>query len=688
MIKYYKYLILFVLLFGVKQLSMAQTEEISYEIIKQKVEDIAERFDIEMDYSDFIDALFYYALHPLNLNTATAYELKSLGLLNDLQITNLLEYKKKKGNLETIYELKDISGFDYLFAYELQTFVYVGPVESKVKIKPSEVLTGGRNDLIMRYGRVLEEQKGFSDTTDSRYQGSPDKYYFRYRYSFRDIFSVGFLGEKDAGESFFTGSNKSGFDFYSVHAFIKTDGLLSAAAVGDYHLEFGQGLTLWSGLGFGKSVDALGTQKGGRGLRPNTSANENLIFRGAAITLKPFIPIALTVFYSNKKLDAGIETDTTNTDESYFSSIQESGLHRTKNEIDKEKSIGEQIMGGHIQYNHNRLSIGFTSYYSKFSIPLMKEPLLYQIYDFQGTENLNSGLDFSWNMNRIGFFGEGSLSKNGGKAMVLGMIANVHPRLKMSLLYRNFEPDYQVFYSSPIAESSKAANEIGLYLGIRSYIGKSSSINSYVDLFSFPWMKYRVDAPSDGIEYMVDFTNEINRNFMFYMRFKSETKMLNQTDISEYINTPEPVLKQSLRFNFTYSPTNDIRLQSRIEGVKYQHSPMEAKFGYLLFQDLKCKSSEKPFDISIRYAIFNTDSYDTRIYAYESDVLYKFSIPGYYYQGQRYYLMFHWDVTRKIDFWFKISQTVYFDRNIIGSGQDEIDGNKKSEFTAQMRFKF
>lgn len=666
----------------------AQTEGQTYDMIRQKVEEIAERFEIEMDFADFVDILYIYYQNPLNLNTATSDQLKSLGLLNDLQISSLIEYRSKKGKLETIYELKDIPGFDYLFAYELQTFVYIGSGEAAKKPPIKTLITKGRHDLITRYGRVLEEQKGFSDTTSSAYKGSPDKLYFRYRYTYRDLLSIGFLGEKDAGEEFFQGSNKQGFDFYSGHIFLKNEGFIKTIALGDYHLEFGQGLTLWSGLGMGKSVDALGTQKAARGIRPNTSANENLFFRGGAIALQPLKPLTINLFYSNKNIDAGLESDSNSLEEEYFSSIQESGFHRTENELSNKRSTNEQIIGTNINLHHKRLTIGLTSYYTLFDKPLSKDLAPYQIFDFQGKTNINSGIDFKWSLGKIGFFGEGAISKNFGKAGIIGLVTDLHPRIKASLVYRNFEPEYQVFYSAPFSETSKTANEQGLYLGLRTYIGKSSSLNGYIDLFSFPWLRYRVDAPSQGHEFMIDYSKEVKRDFNYYIRFKSETKMLNQTIDFAYFDIPKPVQKQSLRFNFSYNPTKEIRLQTRVEGVKYEHLPLEPKFGYLLFQDIKWSSTEKSYDFSIRYALFNTDSYDTRIYAYESDVLYKFSIPGYYYQGQRYYILFHWDVTRRIDFWFRFSQTVYFDREIIASGQDEISGNKKSEITVQMRFKF
>ena len=667
---------------------LAQNEKADYDLVRQKVENFAEQFEIEMDYSDFVDVLYYYYQHPLNLNAASDEQLRSLGLLNDMQIQSLLEYRSKHGNLATIYELKDVAGFDYLFVFQLKSFVSVGPVEKIEKVSVKTMLTRGRHDLILRYSRIPEEQFGFRDTTDSRFLGSPDRLYFRYRYTYRDKLSIALIGDKDAGEEFFKGSNKQGFDFYSGHISYKGEGLLQSVVLGDYHVEFGQGLTLWSGLGFGKSVDALGTQKGARGLRPNTSANEYLYMRGAAASLKPWEPLRVTLFYSQKKLDANADTEYESAEDEFFSSVQESGYHRTLTELDKEDAVDEQLMGGNVQFRKKRLQIGATAYYTRYDRYLLRNPALYKMYDFEGQDNVNSGIDFSWSHNRIGFFGEMAMSKNGGMAALAGMVADVHPRFKLSLLYRYYEPQYQVNYAVPFAESSGANNEEGLFLGMRAYLGKASSLNAYVDLFSFPWMRYRVDAPSQGKEVMLEYHYDINRRAHFYTRLRSETKMLNQSLASEVINVPTPVLRQSMRLNFKYEPLREWHLQSRFEVARYEHEPEAEKYGYLLFQDIKYRPEEQPFDVVFRYAIFNTDSYDTRLYAYESDVLYKFSIPGYYYKGQRYYLMLHWDVTRKIDFWIRFAQTVYFDRDVISSGNAEIEGNKKSEITAQLRVKF
>ena len=91
----------------------------------------------------------------------------------------------------------------------------------------------------------------------------------------------------------------------------------------------------------------------------------------------------------------------------------------------------------------------------------------------------------------------------------------------------------------------------------------------------------------------------------------------------------------------------------------------------------------------MRYALFQTDSYDARIYAYENDVPGSYSIPAYYSRGSRFYLMLDYNITRKIELWVRYSQTFYDNQTTISpGGLSEINGNTKSEIRTQIRFKF
>jgi hypothetical protein len=673
----------------------AQNAENAKDFIRQKIEEISDKYELNLDYSDVVDVLYYYYQHPLNLNTATAEDLRQLGLLSELQINNLLNFRKKNGNFQTIYELRDVEGFNYVFINDIRVFFTVAPPGKREPFKIRKALKYGRSDLFVRYGQVLQRQLGYQPVSDSalaanpnsHYLGNPSKVYFRYRFTYRNRLSIGLVGDKDAGEEFFRGSNPYGFDFYSAHIFIRDFGMVKAAVVGDYHLEFGQGLTMWSGIGFGKSVDVLGVQKVARGIRPNTSANENLYFRGAATTIGLSDAVKVTAFYSNKNLDAGLQNDTLNAEELYYKSIQETGMHRTPAEIAKKHAVNEQIFGGNFSFDKSGFHIGATAYKTIYSKDLKKDPQPYQIYDFQGNNNFNAGVDFRYSVTKAGFFGEVSVSQNGGYAMLAGMVADLSPRYKMSLVYRDFLPEYQVIYAVPFSESTGAKNEKGLFLGALLYTGRSGSISAYYDIFSFPWLRYRVNAPSQGDEFLIQYQNEVSRNLTFYIRLKSENKTLNNT-VEGTVVSPAPVLKRSIRTNFRYEITQDIILQTRVEGIRYEHQPAEPENGYLLFQDINYRPQSLPFDISFRYAVFSTDDYDTRIYAYENDVLYKFSIPAYYYKGQRIYLMLHSRVLPRLDLWLRFSNTTFFDRETIGTGTEMINGNNKSEVTLQLRWKF
>ncbi|HUP11814.1 MAG TPA: hypothetical protein VM187_06370, partial [Niastella sp.] len=91
---------------------------------------------------------------------------------------------------------------------------------------------------------------------------------------------------------------------------------------------------------------------------------------------------------------------------------------------------------------------------------------------------------------------------------------------------------------------------------------------------------------------------------------------------------------------------------------------------------------------NLRLQYFNTDGYNSRIYAYESDVLYSFSIPAFFNTGFRYYFNLQYDVFKKLSVWLRWSQTIYKKGATIGSGITSIDGNKASEVKCQASYRF
>lgn len=260
--------------------------------IEQKIELLLEESETELDLTDITEELEYYRSFPLNLNSASADELARLNLLDPLQIEGILAYRRRFGIMKSIFELVYVDGFDMPTINKIIPFVTV-EIVTKPKALKFVDLQRGRHQLFLRYQEVMEQQSGYSPASDSllqkspnsRYLGSPQKYYLRYNYSLYNKISFGLTAEKDAGEEFFTGNRKDGFDFYSAHLSYTGTGLLRSAVVGDYSINAGQGLVCNSGLSFGKGSGVLSIRKRSQTLRKYTSADENRFFRGAAATI-------------------------------------------------------------------------------------------------------------------------------------------------------------------------------------------------------------------------------------------------------------------------------------------------------------------------------------------------------------------------------------------------------------------
>lgn len=681
----------------ISQNSFAQQPRISMEdreLLISRIEIIAEQSEDELDYTALFEDLFYFLEHPLNLNFATYDEFQRIFFLSDFQIHKIIEYRNVYGLFASIYELQSVEGFDRELIELLEPFVIISAEQPKAKLNVKDILKYGRHDLFLRYSRVLQQQSGYADLSDSAkaakpnsyFLGSQDKYYLRYGFNYFNKVRVGLTAEKDAGEEFFKGSQPQGFDFYSGFAYLSDLGIVEEVVVGDYQLEFGQGLTLWTGLYFGKSPDAGSLVRNQRRLRPNTSVDENRFMRGTAVTagLGNF---KITGFYSSKKIDGGSgDVDTVSQEIQFVTSIQETGYHRTNAEMANRKIIGETLYGGNITFRKNKFQVGATTYKTILDKPLTLPDQLYRKFDFEGTENLNYGLDVNFIVNRFNIFGEISGSENGGMAYLAGFYASLHPSVSLSFFYRNYGVDYQNLYSNAFGEGSTNQNESGIYSGLLVYLHRNWTFRGYSDVFSSPWLNYRVNFPSRGYEYHAQLDYHPNRRLETYFRYRFKQKPLNETGDPNMIKAGETI-KESFRLHASYAAMRQLLLKSRIEFLRYKLPDRGFQNGFLIYQDVQYQPTNKPYTVTLRYALFDTDSYDERIYAYENDVLYAFSIPAYYYKGSRFYILLKYDISEKIDLWLRFSQTYYDNKTIISSGITEIDGNTQSEVKVQMRIK-
>ena len=665
------------------------------EVVQQRIEFIAEQLETEeIDLTNIIEQLNYYFDHPLNLNSALAEELEELNLLSSVQINDLLLHRKAYGKFISIYELQSLEYWDLQTIQLVLPFVRVDDRLENLHISLKEALDQGNYELFLRYQVTPEEKKGYVPVPDSvltssnnHYYGNPDRYYTRFRYSYRTNISLGVTAEKDAGEEFFAGSQPNGFDFYSAHAFYKGGKYLKAIVVGDYQIQIGQGLSLWSGYAFGKTADVTNIKRSAIPIRAYTSVDETRFLRGAAVDLG-LENVSMTLFGSVKKVDATLFADSLYDDLEFVSSINLSGLHRTNSEIARKDALTERIGGANLRYRSRNFQVGLAGVYQGYDKEFNKTIQPYNQFDFRGKEMMALSCDYNWAVRNFNFFGELARSSfSGDWANMHGVLFSMDPRASFSILYRNYQKGYQTFYNAGFSEGSNTQNESGIYAGMKLKLNSDWSLNSYVDLFKFPWMKYQVDAPSEGHEIMIQPTFKPNKQLEIYGRYREQLRQKNSRDSDGTVTEIENVLQRNYRLNLSYAISEVFTIKSRIEYVTIDRPSNDPEKGMIITQDVLFKPKNLPFDLSLRYALFDTDSYDSRIYTYENNALYVFAVPAYYYQGSRAYILVRYSFLKHCDLWVRFGTFIYNNRDSIGSGAEEVLGSKKSELTFQLRIK-
>jgi hypothetical protein len=506
----------------------------------------------------------------------------------------------------------------------------------------------------------------------------------RYRYTFKNLLQYGLVAEKDAGEQLFRGAQKLGFDFYSFHLFARNLGNIRVLALGDFTVNMGQGLIQWQSLAFKKSVDVMGVKRQSAVLRPYNSAGEFLFNRGAGVTIRKG-NIEATVFASLRKLSANFVADTI-AFEDYISSFLTSGYHRTPSETADRNRLRQVAYGGTVKWLSDRWHVAVNAVSYHFSQPVQKRDEPYNLYALNGKSWYNFSTDYSYTYKNLHFFGEAASDKNFSKAFLNGLLLSLDPKVDLSIVHRSISKGYQAVNANAFTENTYPVNENGIYAGMSIRPAVAWRLDLYADLYRFPWLKSQVDAPSAGKDFLAQLTYTPNRQVEIYTRFRNETRQLNQPDNNSVTNYLVSVPKQNWRTQFLFKINTSVALRGRVEMVWYNRDKAESEEGMLTFVDFIYRPLLSRLSGVIRMQYFETDSYNSRLYAYENDVLYSYSIPVFYDKGYRYYVNLNYDLTKKISCWLRLAQTIYPGRESVGSGLDEIPRNRRTELKLQLRY--
>ena len=655
----------------------------SENLMEEVLEDLSVNNDINnsvnsLNWENELEELSNRLQEPVNLNSATREQLEQFPFLSDIQIEHLLAYIYIHGQMETIYELQLVEELDRQTIQYLLPFVCIKAINNEPAFRWKTMLKDagryGKNEVLTRLDIPFYKRKGYEHTYLGPSVYNSVKYTFRYR----DQLYAGGVAEKDAGEPFAALHNRYGYDYYSFYLLLQNCGRLKLLAVGNYRLSFGQGLVMSTDYLMGKTIYASSFNNRSTGIKRHSSTDEYNYFRGVATTVALTKRLSVSAFYSHRNMD-GVVTD------GEITSVYKTGLHRSRKEADKKNLLTSQLTGGNVSYQQNHIRLGITGVYYVFNRPYEPELTGYSKYNIHGNHFYNLGIDYAYRWRRFSFQGETAIGKQGWASLNRLQYSPVQD-IQFMLIHRFYSYDYWAMYAHSFGEGSTVQNEQGYYVGLETTPFSHWRFFVSFDLFSFPWKKYRINKPSRGTDGLIQATFTPRTNLSMYLKYRYKQKERDLTGSKGTLTLP--IFHHQLRYRLNYSLNDVFSSRTTLDYNHFHSQDRAATKGYQVTQMISSQLPWTRLFADVQGSYFCTDDYESRVYVSEKGLLYTFYTPSFQGRGFRCAVRLRYELNKHWLFITKFGETIYLNRNEIGSGNDLIYGNKKADIQMQLRIKF
>ena len=669
-----------ILIFVLPCLPVLSQQQRTWEELWEEMQPDANDEDDEETQDEAYERLAQLARSPLELNSATREELEQLPFLSALQVMDMQEYLHRYGPMRSLGELKMIASLDYRQLELLPFFVYVAEDSGETVSQPSSYRRSyyPHADLILT-GRVpFQERKG----DHAGYLGYRYRHSFRAEYSEGERLRVGLLGSQDAGEPFFAQGNRWGYDNYSYYVQVGRLGVLDKAIVGKYRVSAGMGLVLGGSFRLGKLASLMSLGRQPTTLRPHSSRSQADYFRGAAATVRllgsrqrfqALQSLTLTAFVSHRPIDATLADDGTAV------TLVTSGYHRTVSELARKDNTHLTAFGGRLAFSSGGWRLGLNTVNTHLDRRL-QPPMssLYRRYTPAGTDFLNASMDYSYTRPRLTIGGETAINRSGAVATVNSLGWQPSPSIGILALWRHYSYRYTGLYSHSFGDNSKAQNEQGFFLGTTWKPIRNLLLRAYADYAWFPWAKYLVSQSSQALDFL--FQAE-------YRPAKWRLLARGRMRFRERDDEAKTALIANNEYRLRLAATRDVShvlsLRTQLDAVRAFY--LQTSQGWMMSEHLSWQP--QTWLVSATAAWFHTDDYASRLYLYERLMAHEYSMPSYFGRGLHLAVLARKDFGQHLRLAARIGYTRYFDRSVIGSGLQQIDGSQQTDFDLQLRWR-
>ena len=615
-----------IMLMTMPTLALAQVDDAIEQWIDERGSDA--------DASELSDILLQYADHPANLNDTAS--LSSVPFLSPFQIKALRNYIILYGQLLSVKELLMVPGFDSLSVSRIAPLVTAEPFEEHRFPSLGEMLSHGHHTLVTGLGGTVEQAHGYDN---GHYDGDNLRALFCYRFAYGNHVALQLSGDKDPTEPWGKGN------FYGYSLTLNNIGRLEKLVFGRYNLQFGQGVTLWTGFSpfalLGASPVRYAT-----GIRAASAFYEEGWQQGLAATVR---------------LARGLDV-------SAFAS----------------RTDGEWLGGAHATYRRGNLILGLTAAAAFLDDSLQLHDYAYNQDYFRGDRAATFGLDALWQAGRTLLFGEAAIDASGRVAAMGGARLTLGGGNSIGLTLRHYDPLYHNLHADAYSLGA-TRNEQGVGLDAQLQLPFRLTALLAADLHRFPSLRYGSYAPSAGSWLRMQLGRPLGRHAEVALRYALRVQQRNVPGSDSIAYLAEETLRSLLQgqVRLSYGPW---RFNTRVVLSWFDAEQAARQHGWLLSQEARYIQGR--WQAALQATWHNIGGYYARITLSESNLQYAFSIPSLQGRGLRASAVVRCNVSQWLNLGVKYTLMGRPGEASLGSGDAATDGPVRQTWHFQAKVHF
>ena len=600
---------------------------IAFAQVDEALEDWMEENDNSQAAAEVSDYLLQLQAQPVNLNdTAT---ISTLPFLNPFQLQALRNYILLHGQLLSHKELRFIPGFDSITILLLEKTTLVAPYQEQHGWRLQE----GRHSLVTGIGGTAPQADGYRN---GKYEGDNLHSLLCYTYKLHNHLQLRLTADKDPMEAW--GKN----NYYGYHLILNDIGHLERVIIGRYNLQFGQGLTLWSGLR-PFNLTGVSPMRFGTGIRPAAAFYEENYQEGAAARIRLNKRIRLSAFASHVE--------------------------------------GTTLTGGHLDYRQGNLIIGITTSFTFLRDSLTAHDYVYNQLRFKGEKQINNGIDIAYQWQRMTFFGEAALGENGSTAVMGGMQLQADSRNRFGISYRHYSKEYHNLYAQGYAIGNTQGEE-GVTLDAENRLPFGITLLSSLDLHRFDNLRYATYSPTSGAWLRLQAIRPWGKYTTTSIRYTYRQKERNIPNLDTTLYLGEENLRQLIQGEIRQL-AGPLTLTARGAFCRYDSDNGTPQQGWLASMAARYTCSYLQVSSGITY--YDINGYYARIYLSESNLQYAWSMPSLYGRGWRGHLLLRYQLSQHYTLAAKAALTWMPGEEALGNGDSRTEGPVRLSWFVQLR---